>query len=266
MVRGPSVDKNGLKKGAWSEEEDDKLRAYVLRYGHWNWRQLPKFAGLSRCGKSCRLRWMNYLKPGIKRGSFSNDEDEMIIKLHKELGNKWSAIAGKLPGRSDNEIKNHWHAHLKKHLQTKQDPKIIRSELKINETTAEYGSSETTQKVKIGEDESSFYDAISRYSQGTSSSEESSCLSSISISKSLDLSCNTTGWTVPEEGVMMTSSQSFGETFDCFWDDLLFADASFSPSESEGGFMSPTSQVEEEFTLPYSLFGEDDVNFLNNFM
>lgn len=65
---------------------------------------------------------------------------------------------------------------------------------------------------------------------------------------------------------MMTSSQSFEETFDCFWDDLLFADASFASSESEGGFMSPTSMVEEEFTLPYSLFGEDDVNFLNNFM
>nr|GMD35157.1 transcription factor MYB15-like [Ipomoea batatas]GMD36874.1 transcription factor MYB15-like [Ipomoea batatas] len=261
MVRAPSVDKNGLRKGAWSEEEDDKLRAYVLRYGHWNWRQLPKFAGLSRCGKSCRLRWINYLKPGIKRGSFSKDEDEMIIKLHKELGNKWSAIAGKLPGRSDNEIKNHWHAHLKKHLHTKQDPKIIRSEQKINET-AEY---ETFQKVNIAEDESSIYDAISSYSQGASSSEESSCLSSNSNSNSPDLSCKTV-WTVPEEGMMMTSSQSFEETFDCFWDDLLFADASFSSSESEGGFMSPTSMVEEEFTLPYSLFGEDDVNFLNNFM
>nr|GMD08458.1 myb-related protein Myb4-like [Ipomoea batatas]GMD10967.1 myb-related protein Myb4-like [Ipomoea batatas] len=90
------------------------LRAYVLKHGHQNWRQLPNLAGLSRCGKSCRLRWVNYLKPGIKRGNFTNNEDQLILNLHKQLGNKWSAIAAMLPGRSDNEIKNHWHTCLKK--------------------------------------------------------------------------------------------------------------------------------------------------------
>ncbi|XP_049399483.1 transcription factor MYB114-like [Solanum stenotomum] len=115
MARTRCYDKkSGLKKGTWTLEEDKKLAAYVTKYGCWNWRQLPKFAGLSRCGKSCRLRWLNYLRPNIKRGNYSREEDQIIMKLHAEIGNKWSAIAIHLPGRSDNEIKNHWHTSLKK--------------------------------------------------------------------------------------------------------------------------------------------------------
>ncbi|KAJ0432393.1 putative transcription factor MYB-HB-like family [Helianthus annuus] len=107
---------NGLKKGIWSEEEDLKLIQYVQTHGPGHWRTLPKKAGLQRCGKSCRLRWTNYLRPGIKRGRFSFEEEETIIQLHSVMGNKWSAIAARLPGRTDNEIKNYWNTHIRKRL------------------------------------------------------------------------------------------------------------------------------------------------------
>ncbi|KAK3125359.1 hypothetical protein QOZ80_7BG0603830 [Eleusine coracana subsp. coracana] len=116
MGRAPCCDKAGLKKGPWTPEEDEKLVAYIKKHGQGNWRTLPKNAGLARCGKSCRLRWTNYLRPDIKRGRFSFEEEETIIQLHSILGNKWSAIAARLPGRTDNEIKNYWNTHIRKRL------------------------------------------------------------------------------------------------------------------------------------------------------
>ncbi|PKU74766.1 transcription factor MYB106-like [Dendrobium catenatum] len=116
MGRSPCCDKVGLKKGPWTSEEDQKLLAYIEKHGHGSWRALPNKAGLQRCGKSCRLRWTNYLRPDIKRGKFSMQEEQSIIQLHALLGNRWSAIATHLPKRTDNEIKNYWNTHLKKRL------------------------------------------------------------------------------------------------------------------------------------------------------
>ncbi|CAN6174262.1 unnamed protein product [Urochloa humidicola] len=116
MGRQPCCDKVGLKKGPWTEEEDQKLVAFLLTNGQCCWRAVPKLAGLLRCGKSCRLRWTNYLRPDLKRGLLSPEEEKTVIDLHAELGNRWSKIASHLPGRTDNEIKNHWNTHIKKKL------------------------------------------------------------------------------------------------------------------------------------------------------
>ncbi|XP_010492571.1 PREDICTED: protein ODORANT1-like [Camelina sativa] len=116
MGRQPCCDKVGLKKGPWTIEEDKKLINFILTNGHCCWRALPKLSGLLRCGKSCRLRWINYLRPDLKRGLLSEYEEQMVIDLHAQLGNRWSKIASHLPGRTDNEIKNHWNTHIKKKL------------------------------------------------------------------------------------------------------------------------------------------------------
>ncbi|CAI9771908.1 unnamed protein product [Fraxinus pennsylvanica] len=110
------VDKPKIKhkRGLWSPDEDQKLRNYILEHGHGLWSSVPFNAGLQRNGKSCRLRWVNYLRPGLKKGTFSTEEEEKILTLHQILGNKWSQIAQHLPGRTDNEIKNFWHSYLKK--------------------------------------------------------------------------------------------------------------------------------------------------------
>nr|CAB3481051.1 unnamed protein product [Digitaria exilis] len=120
MGRPPCCEKTGVKKGPWTPEEDLVLVSYVQDHGPGNWRSVPTNTGLMRCSKSCRLRWTNYLRPGIKRGNFSHHEEKLIVHLQALLGNRWAAIATYLPERTDNDIKNYWNTHLKKKLSTKQ--------------------------------------------------------------------------------------------------------------------------------------------------
>ncbi|MBA0571564.1 hypothetical protein Golob_001948 [Gossypium lobatum] len=118
--RPVSPKRSQINKGAWTSEEDTKLAEVIAVHGAKSWNTIAIKAGLKRCGKSCRLRWLNYLRPNIKRGNISEQEEDLILRLHKLLGNRWSLIAGRLPGRTDNEIKNYWNSHLSKKIKQKE--------------------------------------------------------------------------------------------------------------------------------------------------
>nr|QDL88441.1 transcription factor MYB86-like isoform X4 [Cymbidium ensifolium] len=148
MGKQSCLHKQKLKKGLWSPEEDEKLLKHIAKYGHSSWSSVPKLAGLQRCGKSCRLRWINYLRPDLKRGAFLQEEEDLIIELHAALGNRWSQIAAQLPGRTDNEIKNLWNSCIKKKLKQKGIDPNTHKPLSENEGTEDDKISSGTGNLK----------------------------------------------------------------------------------------------------------------------
>lgn len=147
MGRTPCCLKVGLNRGPWTPEEDLCLANYIEAHGEGGWRTLPKKAGLLRCGKSCRLRWMNYLRPDVKHGHILPEEEDLILRLHRLLGNRWSLIAGRMPGRTDNEVKNYWNTHLSKKLISQGiDPRTHKPLSESEDLCSSPGNSETSRK------------------------------------------------------------------------------------------------------------------------
>ncbi|KAM6593978.1 hypothetical protein CsatA_001681 [Cannabis sativa] len=185
MGRTPCCDQKGLRKGAWTAEEDQILFSYIKQHGEGGWRHLPQKAGLSRCGKSCRLRWANYLRPGIKRGEFSPEEEQTIIRLHAILGNRWSIISRHLYRRTDNEVKNYWNTRLKKRGTTEINSKDSPVRHKTNDDDSSDNGNIIINSTAISEE-----NIINNYSNSDNVTKEASTSSPSSSSSTTDYVLN----------------------------------------------------------------------------
>ncbi|XP_078178495.1 transcription factor MYB59-like [Carex rostrata] len=145
------VEKGEVRKGPWTEQEDLQLVWFVRLFGERRWDFLAKVSGLNRTGKSCRLRWVNYLHPGLKRGRMTAQEEQLVLELHAKWGNRWSRIARKLPGRTDNEIKNYWRTHMRKKAQEEKKG----SAASASPSSPSFSSTVTTTTSNNNEEQSS---------------------------------------------------------------------------------------------------------------
>ncbi|KAH7315307.1 hypothetical protein KP509_21G043600 [Ceratopteris richardii] len=78
-----------IRKGLWSPDEDEKLKRCIAKYVNGSWNDIAKKADLQRCGRSCRQRWLNHLRPGLRKEKFSKEEVAQVIELHSKLGNSF---------------------------------------------------------------------------------------------------------------------------------------------------------------------------------
>ncbi|KAK8521375.1 hypothetical protein V6N13_077484 [Hibiscus sabdariffa] len=234
-----------LRRGPWTLEEDSLLIRYIARHGEGRWNLLAKHAGLRRTGKSCRLRWLNYLKPDVKRGNLSPEEQFLILELHSKWGNRWSKIAQHLPGRTDNEIKNYWRTRVQKqarHLKIDANSvafhNMIRccwmpSLLQKMESQAQNGTSQYQALMRPGE----------QNSNSNSDSEQcgNACVSSIESIENMSKVSDSAGY-------QTNPSSAFGNNTLASKDCYSYDDTSFYDMETIG--LAATSALSEGFPNP----------------
>ncbi|CAN4101248.1 unnamed protein product [Withania somnifera] len=247
MGRSPCCEKLGLKRGPWSKEEDDLLINYINENGHPNWRALPKLAGLLRCGKSCRLRWTNYLRPDIRRGNYTSEEEDTIIKLHQVLGNRWSAIAARLSGRTDNEIKNIWHTRLKKKMSKSQSEETLEIQEVVSMETSK--SAETLDN-HLQPENSNDSSEISIPKINIKIQQPSCSVLSSSSTLSSDDSCSNTTAT-SDESTDQIMLDNLLQVDDDFWFEVLWAPVDDSNHTNENNLN--LSCIEENYQMNSSL-------------
>ncbi|KAK7336866.1 hypothetical protein VNO77_17416 [Canavalia gladiata] len=257
MGRAPCCEKMGLKKGPWTPEEDRILINYINTYGHANWRALPKQAGLLRCGKSCRLRWTNYLRPDIKRGNITREEEDAIINLHEMLGNRWSAIAAKLPGRTDNEIKNVWHTHLKKRLPQNQQSPNPKRNTKKQETKLNVDTCKSNQDPKQEQEEAVNVPITKAITKEENTEERPlsppQCSSDISSLTTCDNnSSNITITTNHDLSVNINHNDADSPGNDLALDEEFWSEVLSSHNSHETSGFSPIAADYDQFQLPFS--------------
>ncbi|KAJ0020026.1 hypothetical protein Pint_32317 [Pistacia integerrima] len=153
------------RKGPWTEQEDILLMNFVGLFGDRRWDFIAKVSGLNRTGKSCRLRWVNYLHPGLKRGKMTPQEERLVLELHAKWGNRWSRIARKLPGRTDNEIKNYWRTHMRKKAQERKRGVCSPPSSSFSNISSPSSTVTTVDSMQFKTGKASFYDTGGRDGQ-----------------------------------------------------------------------------------------------------
>ncbi|CAN4106709.1 unnamed protein product [Withania somnifera] len=266
MGRQPCCDKNEVKKGPWSIEEDKKLTNFILNNGQCCWRSLPKLAGLLRCGKSCRLRWINYLRPDLKRGLLSEYEEKMVIDLHAQLGNRWSKIASHLPGRTDNEIKNHWNTHIKKKLKKMGIDPVTHDSITIDNPTNSPPIIQQERKTPIESTTTITTTIIMSRSRTNLNRHENENIETVyeNIDRIEVPLISPNEIIVPSESTTTSSTSSFSSHQSS---NMILEDFQFLPSFDnwQCDFNMGTSWAADDFssTLDY-LLNDDDVSNTNN--
>nr|QCH41117.1 MYB transcription factor 5 [Dimocarpus longan] len=262
MGRQPCCDKLGVKKGPWTAEEDKKLVTFLLTHGHCCWRAVPKLAGLRRCGKSCRLRWTNYLRPDLKRGLLNETEEQLVIDLHAHLGNRWSKIAARLPGRTDNEIKNHWNTHIKKKLIKMGIDPVTHEPLQkqVIDNSQEQAPNSHDDEENSNNDHDHDHDHEEQPSSDADhdhhqkdlvpvNSDKNSCSNNESSPRSMD----------PSSDDDLLMSYMWAETLleDNSWDFMVTTRDQFGLSSSSTCSTSSSEEKHSSWLMDYQVFGDD---------